>query len=179
VCHLRRSGESGHEQLKPPFGGFFIVRFTAAINSLLRVAPPPHPGFRFFARAKKRNQKKHAPDDVVLLRFAPSPYRLRNGTSLCRAQRAGFPPSGWWPKVGDARARHTGFLKTPPNQGLRSVAPIPVGASRAPQRDQGFSRASWSSPRVRRSIHGSPVDFRAAERARRGSARPGCMRPAS
>jgi len=65
---------------------------------------------------------------------------------------------------------------------MRSVALTPVRASRAPQRDQGFSRASCSSPRrvvcarrvrrapdrarVRRSRRGSPVDFRAAERAR-------------
>ena len=83
-----------------------------------------------------------------------------------------------------------GVLKTPPREGSRWVAPIPVGASRAPseagsrRETPDRARGAYFAPgelgerpaeaRVRRSSRGSPVDFHAAERARRGSARPGC-----
>ena len=63
---------------------------------------------------------------------------------------------------------------------MRSIGvfQLPVAAAEHRSRNRE-KRASCLSPRVRRSNHGSPMDFHAAERERRGSARPGCMRPAS
>jgi len=56
-------------------------------------------------------------------------------------------PFGRSPKALRGSGAPYGVLKTPPREDRRWFAPIPVGASRAPPRDQGFSRASWSSPR--------------------------------
>jgi len=94
------------------------------------------------------DERKSRPNGALILRFAPLPCRSRNGTSLCRARRAGFPPAPLW--AGGQRLAMLGRAirgwKTPPRTGLRWFAPIPVGASRAPSK-AGGSRETFDRAR--------------------------------
>ena len=71
-------------------------------------------------------------------RAAPTRHPVAAG----QAQTSLSAPCGRLPKALRGSGAPYGYLKTPPREGWRWVAPIPVGASRAPQRDQGVSRAS-------------------------------------
>ncbi len=46
-----------------------------------------------FVRPKEMDERKGRPNGALVLRFALLPCRSRNGTSLCRARRAGIPPA--------------------------------------------------------------------------------------
>src|SRR3990167_1733544 len=89
----------------------------------------------FLCSCKESNQRKHAPgwrDNPIASRLTLE--RSPDSTSLCWRATGAIPRAALRALGRSAARRGTpyGVLKTPPRTGLRWVAQIPVGASRAP-----------------------------------------------
>jgi hypothetical protein len=148
----------------------------------------PAPWVSFLCSCKEKKPKESTPPGLRphTARVPSRRARLRgcaDATSLSRRRTLAIPRSPLRARASASLGARLdqGVLKTPyqrftlsnpDSRGFR--APVAAAEHRSRNREQ---RAACLSPRVRRSIHGSPVDFHAAERARRGSARPGCIAP--
>jgi hypothetical protein len=153
------------------------VKRSSALRAriLIWVAPPPTQGYLFFARAKKGNRKKHAPETPT----APCASRLcRNGRATGHpcpgALPAGFRPrvpSGLRPKACDARAASTGERKNPFGRAVSgNVRPADPDSLPGPD---GCSSAHpvWrarASQQERRKPEGRPAGVRPVARRHKG-----------
>jgi hypothetical protein len=120
----------------------------------------PHRGrVSFFARAKKETKEstpRMARQLAALRAFA---VRLRDATSVSRRATRGPPargPSGLRAKAGDARACHTGFLKTPSERAEHRARPgvfarlliEPEGEAEYSWKSGGLPCRRTSAPRI-------------------------------